>query len=554
MERTGAIGAFRATLGLLVAGPVLAVLAVSRALPATDLVAAGVGWVPAVLVGAIVIVAAVAAAIGLLDGLRNGSVPGLLAAAASSAVAGGAIAWLAGAPLLLPLVLAAAALLGAAIAERRTLHLGGRAWRAGSAGGLLFVVELGVVAELLTATRPAVESFHLPLTVAGIAHAAAASLLGISRGVGSVASATLAGLAAMSLAHGAVGIESVVGLSALLGSQLIAIIAATVPRMPVAQRDDHRLPELAGQLPDAILRFDGRLLLRDWNPTAAALLGLDSASSGAHLEDLLGVALSELPLPGGPASSVGGIGGLRIGLLRSGDGLTAVVRDQAPSPDAERMGRELRGTIEELLQARRTIDLQRQELERASSIDPLTGVTSRAAIVDRLRTEVAQARRYQHPVAVVLLDIDDFGAVNRAHGTATGDGVLREVALRIRLRVREADELGRVGSDAFLAVLPHTEESGAATFADALQHRLGLRPITVGDVQLTPTASVGVAVMRPGDELDVDGLLARADEALASAKRAGGNRIALDRLHGLARLEDRHETEPTDDSDRTDVV
>jgi hypothetical protein len=57
--------------------------------------------------------------------------------------------------------------------------------------------------------------------------------------------------------------------------------------------------------------------------------------------------------------------------------------------------------------------------------------------------------------------------------------------------------------------------------------------------------------MRPGDDLDVDALLARADEALASAKRAGGNRIALDRLHGLARLEDRHDTERPD---RTDAV
>jgi diguanylate cyclase (GGDEF)-like protein len=165
-------------------------------------------------------------------------------------------------------------------------------------------------------------------------------------------------------------------------------------------------------------------------------------------------------------------------------------------------------------------------------------VTSRAAILDRLRVEVAQARRYQHPVAVVLLDVDDFAAVNRSHGTAGGDAALREVALRIRLRVREADELGRFGSDSFLAVLPHTEETGAATFADALQHRLGLRPIIVGDAQLTLTASVGVAVMRPGEDLDVDGLLARVGEALASAKGACGNRIALDRLHGLARLED----------------
>lgn len=105
--------------------------------------------------------------------------------------------------------------------------------------------------------------------------------------------------------------------------------------------------------------------------------------------------------------------------------------------------------------------------------------------------------------------------------------------------MREADALGRAGSDSFLAILPHTDEGGAATFARALRHRIGLRPVTVGQEQVTVTLSIGVAIMRSGEELDADGLLARADEALASARTPGGDRIALDRLHGLVRIEDR---------------
>jgi len=105
--------------------------------------------------------------------------------------------------------------------------------------------------------------------------------------------------------------------------------------------------------------------------------------------------------------------------------------------------------------------------------------------------------------------------------------------------VREADALGRAGSDSFLAILPHTDEAGAAIFADALRHRLGRRVIGVGDAQVAVTLSIGVALMREREDLDVDGLLARVDEALASARAAGGDRIALDRLHGLARLEER---------------
>jgi diguanylate cyclase (GGDEF)-like protein len=234
---------------------------------------------------------------------------------------------------------------------------------------------------------------------------------------------------------------------------------------------------------------------------------------------------------------------------RSGLGVTAVIRDPGAAPEAERLATELRSTIEELLRARRTIDLQRGELERSATVDPLTGVASRGAILERLRLEVAQARRYRHPLAVVLLDIDDFGTINRLHGIGGGDAVLREVALRIRLRVREADALGRAGSDGFLATLPHTDEAGAATFADALRHRLALRPIAIGDSALSVTVSIGVATMRPGEDLDVDGLLARVQEALDSARSTGGDRIALDRLHGLARLADPHDSDPSGDVD-----
>ena len=461
-----------------------------------------------------------------------------LAPALPAALAGAALGWLGGAPSLLALVGAAIALLGAAIADRSAWTVAAGSSRAAVAGGLLGLAGIAVVLDLLPVVRDAIQPLTVPITMLGAVAAVAAALVATGRGIGAIATALLPGLAAAAVASEA-SLEAVIGLAALVGSQLIAILVAAVPQGRVADQDADRLPELAAHLADAVLRFDGRLRLRDWNPTAASLLGLDDASAGSRLEDLLGISLATMPLPGESVSTVTAVGGLRVGLRRTGDGLTAVIRDPGTSPEAERLGRELRGTIEELLQARRTIDLQRQELERASSVDPLTGVTSRTAILERLRIEVAEARRYQHPVAIVLLDLDDFAAVNRLHGTAGGDTALREVALRIRLRVREADELGRFGGDAFLAVLPHTDEGGAATFADALQHRLGLRPIAVGAEQLELTASVGIAVLRPGDDLDRDGLLLRVDEALASAKRAGGNRVALDRTHGLARLEDR---------------
>ncbi len=340
--------------------------------------------------------------------------------------------------------------------------------------------------------------------------------------------------------------ELLIGIAALVAGQVVALAAALTA---APEKADDRLPDLAARLADAVLGFDGHLRLRDWNASAADLLGLDAGSVGTRIDDLLGVSLADLPSGDATAVSRGGVGGLEVAMHRSGPGIVAVVRDAGGTPEAERLGNELRTTIEELLRARRTIDLQRGELERSATVDPLTGVASRSAILERLRMEVAQARRYRHPLAVVLLDVDRFGEINEAYGIAGGDAVLREVALRMRLRVREADALGRSGSDGFLATLPHTDGAGAATFADALRIRVGLRPVRVGDSELKVTVSVGVATMISGEDLDLDGLLARVQEALDSAQSAGGNRIALDRLHGLARLEDRDDPDVSDDEE-----
>jgi diguanylate cyclase (GGDEF)-like protein len=212
--------------------------------------------------------------------------------------------------------------------------------------------------------------------------------------------------------------------------------------------------------------------------------------------------------------------------------------------EALRLARELRGTIEELMHARRTIELQREEIARTATHDPLTGVPMRRVVLERLAIEAAESQRYTHPVAVVLIDIDGFTQLNHDHGLAVGDAVLREMALRLRLRMRAADALGRVGGDSFMAILPHTDERGAAVFADALRRRLIARPIATEAGELTVGISIGVAFMRPGMSITSDELLAAADEALASARAAGGNRIAFDRHHGLARLDERSRPRP----------
>jgi diguanylate cyclase (GGDEF)-like protein len=536
--------------GALVLGAALAaaVVALTRSLPGASVSEAGLGWMVQALAIGLIVAGSGAGLSMLVLALRSGSLAAALSTGASAALAGGAVGALAGARMEVPVAGAALLLLGAALGERGSTLLAGRRGRIGAVTATLALAEVLVVIELLPGTSAFVDLARPGIAWAAAGASALAALLVSGRPAGLVA----AGLAVAGggLAVGRPdGPELAVVIAVLAGSQLAAVAARPGSVEPPAMETTERLPDLAGRVSDAVLRFDGHLQLRDWNGRAAALLGLDEASAGARIEDLIGVRLAELP-PDEAAVHLGTrVGGIDVVLLRNDGGVTAIIRDPEGTPETERLGRELRGTIEELLQARRTIELQRQEIERSSATDAVTGIATRSALLDRLRTEIAQARRYAHPVALVLLDVDGFSDHNHALGTEAGDAILKELALRIRLRIRQADALGRAGSDSFLAVLPHTDEAGAASFADALQRRVGLRPIAVGAAQVTVTVSVGVAVIRSGEELDLDGVLARVEEALASAERAGGNRIALDRLHGLARLDDRRRLPPARPTD-----
>ncbi len=527
----------------------LATVGLLAALPALNLTDAGLGWLEPAFAVVLLVCAAFATLRSLVTGLRDRGVSELLEAGAWAALAGSALALLAGAASIAVPVSGAAALLAASAFTRGAAAIRDTATARLAAVAILVLAEALVLIVLVPAAASWLAPYGSWMLVAGVGLAALAA-------IGDPARASSAGL----LAAGAAGlladrsgsVAGLVGVGALAlaaGVSLLPATASTQATAPEENIEEERLPELAARLPDAVLRFDGGLALREWNGAAATLLGLDAGSVGLRAEDLLGISVADLRAGETEAVTRGAVGGLDIVMHRTAGGITAIVRDPGVRPEAERIGQELRTTIEELLRARRTIDLQRGELERSATVDPLTGLSTRGAILERLHLEVAQARRYRHSLAIVLLDIDGFTEINRLYGHGTGDAVLREVALRFRLRVRQADAIGRVGGDELLAILPHTDSAGAATFADALRHRLAMRSVEAGDVHLPVTVSIGISGMRSGEDLELDGLLARGQEALDSARAAGGNRIALDRLHGLARLEDPHEVDTPEASD-----
>jgi diguanylate cyclase (GGDEF)-like protein len=166
-----------------------------------------------------------------------------------------------------------------------------------------------------------------------------------------------------------------------------------------------------------------------------------------------------------------------------------------------------------------------ETVERQAVTDELTGLFNRRRFQEAMATEVERSKRFGQPVGLVLLDLDDFKAVNDTYGHQQGDLVLREVARVLRETSREIDEPARYGGEELAVVLPGTDLEGAYNLAERVRAGIEelLLPLLDGDGALRVTASFGVATL-PGSADDMRGLVAAADEALYRAKRAGKNR------------------------------
>lgn len=167
-----------------------------------------------------------------------------------------------------------------------------------------------------------------------------------------------------------------------------------------------------------------------------------------------------------------------------------------------------------------------RELEHAVATDFLTAVHSRRHLTEAGHAAVAGARGADHALAVAVVDVDHFKRINDRFGHAVGDDVLKAVAAAMRAVCRDSDLLGRYGGEEFAVLLRGIPPAHAFAAAERLREAVARVALRVGDQTIAPTASVGVACLRPEDT-DFDQVLVRADRALYQAKAEGRNRVVM---------------------------
>jgi diguanylate cyclase (GGDEF)-like protein len=162
----------------------------------------------------------------------------------------------------------------------------------------------------------------------------------------------------------------------------------------------------------------------------------------------------------------------------------------------------------------------RTELQHLASRDSLTHAYTRRHINHSCQRELERSQRHQRSMAVLLIDLDHFKAINDTYGHQGGDTVLVNLVTQINALLRQHDELGRMGGEEFLVLLPEASQTEAIGVAERIRETCAL-------AHTGPhcTASIGIAVNEPGDTVDF--ILARADAALYRAKANGRNRVEV---------------------------
>lgn len=167
------------------------------------------------------------------------------------------------------------------------------------------------------------------------------------------------------------------------------------------------------------------------------------------------------------------------------------------------------------------------KLSLQARLDYLTNLSNRRHFMEQADAELQRARRYQNPLALLMIDIDHFKTINDNYGHKTGDLVLQKLSAMLIDSLRQVDIVGRIGGEEFAILLPESKLENAVEVAERLRVQVANTKLALESGQLVRfTVSIGVALLDKPD-INLDTLFSSADEALYQAKNTGRNRVCI---------------------------
>jgi diguanylate cyclase (GGDEF)-like protein len=271
-------------------------------------------------------------------------------------------------------------------------------------------------------------------------------------------------------------------------------------------------------------QLDGLTLLHSLTPIEALFQDLNRPSLGPFDENL------HRPLFGTPSPALASVA--LLPLSRHGELIGSLhFGSTDPSRYERAAGTQLLQRLAAIVSVCLDNAINHERLKRAGLSDMLTGVHNRRYFEHRSQIEVSQARRYQHDLACLFLDLDHFKTVNDSFGHAAGDMVLQRIAHIIQSQLRVGDTVARFGGEEFVVLLPQAPAQHARDIAERIRLSIAATPLALPGGEIVPiSVSIGLAMLATGHLSGEPKTLAQtlvndADRALYRAKAGGRNRV-----------------------------
>lgn len=317
--------------------------------------------------------------------------------------------------------------------------------------------------------------------------------------------------------------------------QLLKVLLQTQRNVRVGEEalleSEHQIRMITDSIPAMVSYLDKDMIFQFCNYEYAKYFNrVKDDIIGQKMENVVGEKIFKVIAPNVTKVLSGKEISFDLQLMDTDNKIKFVVAHYIPDFDKDNVVKGFFSIVQDVTRqelAKQEIENQRQELERLSQTDVLTGVYNRRCLISTIEEQIARFHRYKVPLSIIMLDLDHFKVINDTYGHSSGDDVLRIVSKILKKHVRETDFVCRYGGEEFSVVMPETNLDEADILAERLRLIIEEAHIPISATErIDFTCSIGLSVFDHSIR-NADTFIAVADKALYQAKRQGRNQVVI---------------------------